>query len=48
MDTIYLLESALVIARREKRMFLVYLITMAIIEAGGSFEPPPHNDNEKN
>ena len=33
MDIVYLLECALVIAEREKRGLLAYLISMAIIEA---------------
>jgi hypothetical protein len=46
MDILYILECAPVLARKHKRHLLAYLITMAMIEAGGGLmEPPPYNDN---
>ena len=44
MNVIYFLERALVIARKQRRHFLVYLIGLAILEAGGTLGPCA-NDN---
>lgn len=44
MDILYVLECALLMAREQKRPVLVYLIMMAIIEAGGG-PVPTSNDN---
>lgn len=42
-DILYVLETALNLARSRNRPMLVYLITMAMIEAGGL--PDTSNDN---
>ena len=42
-EILYILETALLLARKRKRPLLAYLITMAMIEAGGF--PDGSNDN---
>jgi|GEM_PF-6086762 len=45
-EILYILETALNLARSRNKPMLVYLITMAMIEAGGL--PDTSNDNSPN
>lgn len=45
MELIKHIEAALRLSKRQRLHFLTCLLTMAFFEAGGSREPPPHNDN---
>lgn len=47
MELIKTIETALSQSRRERQHFLTFLLAMALEEARGLFNPPPHNDNHR-